>query len=58
MKKREKKEKKMPVISLHCFAAQQKTSTLQRQKWSLFESKFSEESNGFVPSFYKEQEEA
>ena len=51
-------EKKMPVILLYWFAAPQKTSTLRRQKWSFFESKFSIESNGFVPSFYKEQEVA
>ena len=48
----------MPVIPLYLFAAQQKTSTLRRQKWSLLESKFSVESNGFVPSFYKKQEVA
>ena len=48
----------MPVILLYLFAAQQKTSTLCRQKWSLFESKFSAESNGFVTSIYKEQEVA
>ena len=48
----------MPVISLNWFAAQQKISTIRRQKLSLFESKFSVELNGFVPSFYKEQEVA
>ena len=42
--------KKIPIISLYWFTARQKTGTLQCQKWSLFESKFSVESNGFVPS--------
>ena len=48
----------MPVILLSWFAVEQKTSTLRRQKWSLFESKFCVESNEFVPSFYKEQQVA
>ena len=40
----------MPVISLYWFAAQQKKS--------LFDAKFSVESNGLVASFYKEQKVA
>ena len=46
---------KMPVISLYWFAAQQKNSSLRRQKYSFFPSKFSVESNEYAPSFYKEQ---
>ena len=41
----------MPVISLYWLSAQQKTSTLRRQKQNLLDSKFSVESNGFVPNF-------
>ena len=48
----------MPIISLYWFAVQQKTSILRSQKQSLFESKFSVKSNGYVPSFYKEREVA
>ena len=46
---------KMPVISLHWFAAQQQNSSLRCQKYNLFRSKFFVESNEYVPSFFKEQ---
>ena len=49
---------KMRVISLYWFAAQQQNSSLRRQKYSLFRSKFSVESNEYVPSFFKEQKVA
>ena len=48
----------MSPISLQQFPAQQKTSTLWRQKTELIWPKFKVESNGFVPSFYKELEVA
>ena len=48
----------MLVIPLYWFAAQQQNSSLRRQKYSLFPSKFSVESNEYVPSFYKEQKVA
>ena len=47
----------MPVILLYWFAGQQKTSTLRCQN-ILFGSKYNVESNGFVPSLYKEHEVA
>ena len=48
----------MPVISFYWFDAQQQNSSLRRQKYSLFRSKFSVESNEYVPSFFKEQKVA
>ena len=48
----------MPVISLYWFAAQQKTSILKCQNYSLLDSNSSVESIGFVPAFYKEHEVA
>ena len=49
---------KMPVILLYWFAAQQQNNSLRRQKYSLFRSKFSVESNEYVPGFFKEQKVA
>ena len=46
----------MPVISLCCAGLLR--SRKQRQEQSLFDAKFSVESNGFIPNFYKEQEVA
>ena len=50
--------KKMPVISLYWFAAQQRTSTCRRQKSSSIYSKFSVEESEFTPSFQNPQEVA
>ena len=48
----------MPVILLYWFSAQEQNSSLIRQKYSLFPSKFSAESSEYVPSFYNGQEVA
>ena len=50
--------KKMPVISMYWFAAQQQTSTYQRQKYRPIYSKFSVEQSELTPSFQNLQEVA
>ena len=50
--------KKIPVILLYWFPAQQNTSTLRCQKQGFFDLKFSVEPNIFVPSFYREHKVA
>ena len=43
---------KMPIILLYWFSAQEQSSWLIRQKYSLLPSKFSVESSEYIPSFY------
>ena len=50
--------KKMPIISLYWFAAQQQTSTYNRQKSRTNYSKFSVEWSELTPSFQNPQEVA
>ena len=53
-----KTQKKMPVISLYWFAAQQETSTLRRQKSRSIYWKFIVEFSELTPSFPNPQEVA
>ena len=51
-------KKKMPVILLYWFAAQQQTSTCRRQKSRSIYLKFSVAENDFTPSFQNPHEVA